>query len=377
VKEIQLISDEITKGDWEIAIQSLPNPHILQSWEWGKFKTKYGWSMHPYLWQDENRNVLAGAMCLRRYFSLPGLKNTFSVCYVPKGPLLNWKDENLRTLVLINLFDKVIRKSDIFVKIDPELIVGIGEPGKSSQSTETGSVVGASIINQLQNNHWVYSKEQVQFKNTIIVDLTPSEDQLLANMKQKTRYNIRLAEKNGVVVRVAAKTDLDELFKMYAETSIRNGFAIRNREYYITLWSSFLEEGLAVPLTAYVDNELVAGLILFCYHNTAMYFYGMSLVKHREKMPNYLLQWEAMKYAKSLGCTRYDFWGAPNIFNNDDPMIGVYRFKSGFGGDVYQHIGAWDYPFKKFMYKSYTEFVPKILDIYRWKGFNDTREIIE
>jgi lipid II:glycine glycyltransferase (peptidoglycan interpeptide bridge formation enzyme) len=209
------------------------------------------------------------------------------------------------------------------------------------------------------------------------VDLRPSEEQLLASMKQKTRYNIRLAEKNGVIVRVTPKTDLDQIFMMYAETSIRNSFTIRNQEYYLSLWSSFIESGLAVPLTAYVDREPIAGLILFYFQNNSWYFYGMSLVKHREKMPNYLLQWEAMKYAKSLGCTHYDFWGAPSVFNDDDPMIGVYRFKSGFGGDVYQHIGAWDFPVKHLMYKSYTEFVPIILDMYRRKGYIETRRYVE
>lgn len=376
MKQIHLI-DEVTREDWGSGIQHLPNPHILQSWEWAEFKTKFGWSMHPYLWHNEIGDVVAGAICLRRYISFPGLRNIFSVCYIPKGPLLNWGDSDLRSSVLANLSQKIIHKRDIFIKIDPEITVGIGEPGKSSQYCETEKYFGHCVINDLRKNKWKYSKEQVQFKNTVIVDLRPSEEQLLASMKQKTRYNIRLAEKNGVIVRVSPKTDLDQLFMMYAETSIRNGFTIRNQEYYLSLWSSFLEAGLAVPLTAYVDSEPVAGLILFYFQKTAWYFYGMSLVKHREKMPNYLLQWEAMKYAKSLGCTRYDFWGAPSVFNNDDPMIGVYRFKSGFGGDVYQHIGAWDYPIKHLMYKSYTEFVPKILDIYRRKGFIETRRYVE
>lgn len=374
MREFYLIDENITKSDWEARLRSLPNPHVLQTWEWGEFKGRYGWDMHPYLWVDNNGDVAAGAMCLRRYFSVLGKKDIFSVCYIPKGPVMDWRDTDLRNVVLRNLKDRVMCTSDIFIKIDPDIIVGIGEPEKDNSNNNRVDNIGDRVTKQLINDNWIYSKEQVQYKNTIAVDLTPPEAQLLANMKQKTRYNIRIAEKNGVTVRRSSEADLEILFRMYAETSVRNGFTIRNREYYLSLWSIFISAGLACPLVAYVDDELVAGLILFIYHKTAWYLYGMSLEKHRDKMPNYLLQWEAMKYAKSLDCIRYDFWGAPDEFTDQDPMFGVYRFKSGFGGDVIRHIGAWDYPARKFFYKAYTEFVPKVLDLYRKKGFAETSE---
>ena len=167
---------------------------------------------------------------------------------------------------------------------------------------------------------------------------------MLARMKPKTRYNVRLAGKKGVTVRVGTVDDLPALYKMYAETSVRDGFVIRDENYYMTVWKLFMGSAVsgqpsAIPLIADVDGEAVAAIFLFTFAGRGYYVYGMSRNAHREKMPTYLLQWEAMKHAKAEGCITYDLWGAPEVFDESDSMWGVYRFKEGLGGEVIRTVG--------------------------------------
>jgi lipid II:glycine glycyltransferase (peptidoglycan interpeptide bridge formation enzyme) len=216
-----------------------------------------------------------------------------------------------------------------------------------------------------------------------MLDLNPSEEELLSHMKQKTRYNIRLAEKKAVVMRIGTQKDLEMLYGMYAETSVRDGFVIRDEGYYRTVWKSFMDRQpqisnlsspFAEPLIAEVANEPVAAIFVFYFAKQAYYVYGMSHSTHREKMPAYLLQWEAMKRAKAKGCGAYDLWGAPDVFDESDPMWGVYRFKEGFGGQVVRTLGAWDFAPNPVWYKLYSEIIPRVLDVMRSRGKARTKQ---
>jgi len=207
--------------------------------------------------------------------------------------------------------------------------------------------------------------QQIQFKNTAWIDLNKPEEELLSSMKQKARYNIRLAGRKGVSVRKGKPEDLEDLYRMYLETSIRDGFIIRPKKYYLNTWLRFLRSNMAVPLIAEVDGEMVAGLIVFFFAKRIWYVYGMSTGKHRNKMPNYLLQWEAIKLGKKLGCELYDLWGAPENFDKSDSMWGVYRFKVGLGCEAVQRIGAYDLPIRKNAYTIFIKFIPRFLSITR------------
>ncbi len=160
------------------------------------------------------------------------------------------------------------------------------------------------------------------------------------------------------------------LYKMYAETSVRDGFVIRDEDYYQTVWQAFMESQSPTcePLIAEVDGEPVAAIFVFYFAGRAYYIYGMSREAHREKMPNYLLQWEAMRRAKAVGCSLYDLWGAPDEFNENNSMWGVFRFKEGLGGQVVRTLGAWDYTPRPFWYKLYSEVIPRVLDVMRSRG---------
>ena len=332
---------------WDVALLALPQPHVLQSWAWGETKAQTGWRARRLLWQQDERPVAAAALLIRRLHArLP-----ISVAYVPKGPILDWSDAGLAEAVLDRIETEARRAGAIFVKIDPDV--------------RGDTPAGEAVIAALTRRGWRPSAENIQYRNTVVSDLTPSEDDLLAAMKPKWRYNIRLAERRGVVVRDGTAGDLPAFYAMYAETGGRDGFLVRPFAYYRTIWERFLADGQGHVLLAEVDEAPVAGLFLFRYGPTAWYFYGASTGQSRDLMPNHALQWAAMRWAKAAGCTRYDWWGAPDVLDESDPMWGVYRFKQGFGGEFTPWIGAWDFPTNRAAYWGYTVAMPKVLDVMR------------
>lgn len=195
-------------------------------------------------------------------------------------------------------------------------------------------------------------------------------------MKQKTRYNIRLAERKGVKIRNATKKELGQIYEMYARTSLRDGFTIRSKDYYLMVWEKFMDAGMCEILIAEVEQQMVAGLVLFLFEDKAYYVYGMSGELYRNYMPTYLLQYEAIKRAKSRGCNVYDLWGAPDNFSKSDPMWGVFRFKKGLGGEVVSTLGAWDFPVRPLQMKLFQIILPKILEKMRKIGNRKTSESV-
>ncbi len=351
---------------WDERVAALPAAHVLQTREWAEVKAANGWNPLYCLWTDATGRDQAAALVLERASSPLRLK----VLYVPRGPLLDWSDLQLRTQVLDDLQQLARSRGAIFIKLDPEVMVGTGIPGDAGDCL---CAEGTSIQAQLAQRGWRVSSQQIQFRNTVWVDLCPPEEERLARLKQKWRYNLRLAQRKGVGVRAGGEDDLPGLYRMYAETSVRDGFVIRPEEYYLTVWRTFMRSAMATPLVAEVDGQVVAGLVLFHFAGRAWYLYGMSRQLHRETMPNYLLQWQAAQAAASLGCKNYDLWGAPDNFDLNDTMWGVYRFKEGMGGRVIRLIGAWDYPVYPWLYSAYTSLLPRLLDILRRRGQAQTK----
>lgn len=353
---------------WNACIAALPGAHVLQTGEWGQVKAQYGWKPLPQVWRDEHGNASAAALVLERTLPVGGFAARLRIHYAPKGPLLDWGNPSLRHRVLDGLADLARRRGAIFIKIDPDVPLGYGVPGEPDARE---NATGQDVLRELLGRGWILSDEQVQFRNTVLIDLRPDEETLLANMKQKTRYNVRLAERKGVCVRQGTLADLDLLYRMYAETSLRDGFVIRERDYYLNLWSVFMQGNgapLAQPLIAEVDGQPVAAVVLFVFAGTAWYLNGMSSELHREKMPNYLLQWEAIRWSRSIGCHTYNLWGAPDVFNETDSLWGVFRFKEGLGGRVLRTIGAWDLPIRPWVYRLYSQILPRLLDRMRRRG---------
>ena len=359
--------------NWNSTLSRFSNPHILQTTEWGNLKNITGWKPIHYIYPTENDSPQALSLILKRQLHIGRTDIQLCVLYAPKGPILNWEDTDLRIEMMGKLETLAKKERSIFIKIDPDVILGYGQPGTDFESFNP---TGGKITKELENRNWISSTEQIQFRNTLYIDLSPDNETILAGMKQKTRYNIRLSERKGIKVRLGNHNDLDLMYQFYAETSIRDGFVIREKNYYIQMWKTFLEADMADILIAEHEGEFAAGLILYRFGTKAWYMYGMSRNFHREKMPSYLLQWEAIQRAKLRGCKIYDMWGAPDEFVDSDPMWGVYRFKEGFGGTVIRTIGAWDFPVKPNLYLFYTKIMPKILQIMRKKGKIQTRKLM-
>lgn len=380
---------------WNSVVSKLSNPHFLQTYEWGQVKAKYGWTPLYAVWDVDGKwkvesdpnafstfhSPVASALILKRQIIRDGFAARLSVLYAPKGPLLDWTNEALRDRVLNDLQTFARKQGAIFLKMDPDVVLGTGIPQSGEDIIDNG---GQAVASELKRRGWRFSSDQIQFKNTLLIDLDTSEEELLARMKQKTRYNIRLAERKGVALRVGTSRDFDMLYKLYAETSVRDGFVIRDEEYYKTVWETFmpdahtsvsnLQSPFAEPLIAEVKDEPVAAIFVFYFAGRAYYVYGMSRDIHREKMPTILLQWEAMKHAKARGCNVYDLWGAPDVFDESDSMWGVFRFKEGLGGQVVRTLGAWDFAPNPFWYKMYSEIIPRVLDVMRSRGKARTRQ---
>jgi len=344
MKVIEVIEHDL----WNNALLQLPYQHVLQSYEWGQFKARHGWKPLRLLF-EKNGSVQAAASILKR--RLPYLP--LCIMYVPKGPALDYSDDELLEYVLAALEDVAKRHHAIFIKIDPDVCL------------DELSSPAAEVITTLEKRGWRLSSEQIQFRNTVLIDLTREENDLLKAMKSKTRYNVRLAARRGVKVRIGGPDDLSLFYEMYAETSARDGFIIRPFDYYCDAWQSFTKANLAQLFIAEYEGQPLAGLILFRFGKKAWYMYGASRNLHRNLMPNHLLQWEAMRWAKAQGCTVYDLWGAPDVLDESDPLWGVYRFKEGFGGRFVRHIGAYDYPSSRFLYQFYTVIVPGYLEMLR------------
>jgi lipid II:glycine glycyltransferase (peptidoglycan interpeptide bridge formation enzyme) len=380
----------MTLNNWNKILNSFPEAHLLQSAQWAGVKGQFGWQPYFLIWQQHGsdleliviteddlkvKNPAAAALVLERK-AFQGL----SVMYVPKGPILrDWSDKNLRKKVIEDLQEFAKRTGAIQIKIDPDVVVGRGVPGEEDAAIDPQGIL---IEGELTKGGWCFSSDQIQFRNTFLIDLRQEQDEILSRMKSKTRYNIGLASRKGITIRYGDGTDLGNLYRMYAETSIRGGFTIRGEGYYQNLWQAFMKESLdtdidatAQSIIAEFEGKSVAGAVIFRFGERAWYLHGMSLPEHSDKMATYLVQWEGMRWAKENGCLTYDMWGAPDHFVEDDSMWGVYRFKKGFGGKVIRTIGAWDYPVKPLVYKIYTRLLPMMLNFLRKIGDRKTESI--
>ena len=342
-----------TASDWHTVLAQWPRAHLLQGWDWGEIKEQSSWEAHRFQVGPASQPIGAFQLLTRRVAETVPLR----IGYVAKGPICTWSSPKVMDNVLAAVEAQARRLNCIFVKIDPDI----------REDSEQGKL----FLHALSRRGWHYSADQIQFKNTALTDLTVGEEALLAGMKSKWRYNVRLAKRRGIVVRSGDEGDLDAFFDLYAETSKRDGFLIRPRAYYLQAWRRYLQvernpenpAGGALLLAEHPDETRPLAALFLMRHGTCnWYFYGASSERRRRDMPNYLLQWEALRWSIAAGCTVYDWWGAPTDLDDvDDRMAGVWRFKQGFGARFQPHIGAWDYPVQPLLYRAYAEIMPKVL----------------
>ena len=314
---------------WEEFISLHPEAHLLQSGAWGELKSAFGWKVERIIGQGSGAQIL--------FRTLPG---GFTIGYIPKGPLgESW-------INLVPEIDEVCRENRaIFLKVEPDLWEG-------HFANENFKEIG-----------WKSSRP-IQPRRTILIPISGSEDEILTLMKQKTRYNVRLAEKKEIAIK--ASEDLVTFYKMMVITGKRDGINIHALAYYQKAYDLFHKNGDCELLIAYYLNVPIAGIMAFKQGKTAWYMYGASTEVERNRMPTYLLQWETIRWAKEHGCEQYDLWGIPDVDEEElekaftkkhshDGLWGVYRFKRGFGGNIARTAGAWDRVYFPTLYQVYLQ----------------------
>lgn len=332
------ISDT-TAERWNAFVAQWPDFELMQSYEWGTSKEALGWKAIR-LAVEQNGQLVAGAQMLIKPLPL-GLA---SIAYIPRGPLLHWEDEAVAQVLLPALHIAARRHRAILLKIEPAIRYS------------------PAMQKRLQSYGFRHSDFNNQPQCTILIDLTPDTDTILANMHKRTRYNIRYSARRGVVVRDAAAADIDTFYQLIEFTAKRAGFPIRSYEYYRQEWDTLAPRGYIKLFLALYEGEVLAARMPATFGNKAATLHSGSLDTHRELRPNELLMWEGLKWAKAQGCTTYDVWGIPDEIGahlhlrqplpeeQKGGLWGVYRFKRGFGGDVIYYVGAYDFVYSLPLY---------------------------
>jgi peptidoglycan pentaglycine glycine transferase (the first glycine) len=328
--------------EWDAFVSAHPHGSLLQMTGWARLKSRFGWSPRR-VWLRRDGRLVAGAQLLVRAAAM-GLMR---VAYIPHGPLVDWQDDEMVSVLLNQIDFAAYEHGAGLLKMEPLLWQDEMPPVQ----WETLCARHGCLANS----------DTIQPPRTIVVDLQAPEEEILARMKQKTRYNIRLAEKRGVTVRLGTAADLPLFIRLLRITGARDDFSVHASDYYRAAYELFAPEHAAL-LIAEHEEKALAALMVFAAGQRAAYLYGASANEGRELMPSYAVQWAAMRWAREQGCTEYDLWGIPDEPENaleaafgerSDGLWGVYRFKRGFGGQVKRTVGTADRVYNKLVYRLY------------------------
>lgn len=306
--------------------------HVIQSWEWGEFRTSLGTPLKRYGLFKNGELVTTFQITFHK---IP-LTNKY-VGYLPKGP---YPDKKLAE-ALKQIGEK---QNCAFIKIEPDIEID---------------------NRQLAiDNSFKHSLKPLFTKYNFVLDITSPEETLLKNMHSKTRYNIRVAQKHGVKVEERIDDIAFDIYqKLYFETTRRQGYHGHNRTYHKKVWQTLKDAKLARILIATYKGEPLTAWMLLNFKDTLYYPYGGSSKSHPEVMANNLVAWEAIKLGKKLKLKTFDMWGAlgPNA-NPKDPWQGFHRFKKGYGGQLREYLGTYDLIFDWPIYWLFT-FVDTLMPI--------------
>jgi lipid II:glycine glycyltransferase (peptidoglycan interpeptide bridge formation enzyme) len=316
-------------GRWDELVAHNPaGGQILQTRAWGEFKRAHRW-VPRYLLSEDGPPV---AVLVLRH-SVPGLG---ALGYVPKGPGV--ADVTQLPALLDGL--RATASSAFAIKVEPEI----------EQSAAATSALCDMGLEK--------SRHDVQISRaTIIVDLRPDEDAMLASFKPKCRYNIRLAQRHGVTVEPVSldNESIDTMYSLMASTRDRAGFTLRSREYFSQYWHLHAAAGQGQLFFASLDGEVLAGVFATYLGSKAWYKDGGSTKEHAAVMAPHLLQWEVMRWLKARGVDAYDLVAVPPAaeLTPTHPLYGLYRFKSGFSERITEYVGTWDLPIRHSRYAAW------------------------
>lgn len=294
-------------------------PSYLQTKNWARFKGAFGWKA----------DTVGGVFILSR--QLPYINQT--MMYVPEVMI---HDSNVLEKLVI--FAKA--KKPMFVRLEV-LTTADGENAEA-------------IKQKLKENGFIKAFEELQPEHRQVIDLTQSEADVLQNMKEKGRYNTRLAQKKGIRVEITKGDDpsalekLNVVFDLYQKTADRKSISGRNLSYFEKLLGNFKDE--IIIGVAYFENTPLAGSLTILHGGVASYLYGGSSTEHRDLMAPYLLHYEVMKYAKARGCQTYDLLAIAPPNELSHKFANLTRFKQQFGGKSVALLGSYDLILRPFWY---------------------------
>jgi len=341
--------DSSQKDDYNAVVS-----HPLQSYEWGEFREQTGIKVIRRGVEQHGKLVDSFQLTLH-----PIPKTNWNIGYLPKG--------NLPSREVLEELKKIGKENNcIFIQLEPNVIVHrhSGEEQRDDSRIDSGQA-RMTALGLISSAHPLFTNY------TFILDLTKSEDELLKNMHQKTRYNIRVAEKHGVQV---SEDNSDEAFERYLElteeTTKRQKFYAHNRRYHELQWETLRQAQDKLDknslsshlLVAEYEGKILTTMLFFVFKDTLYYPYGASSSEHRNTMHSVLTMWEGIKLGKKLGLKKFDMWGS--LSDNpdpNDPWYGFHRFKQGFGPELVEFIGSYDLVINPLAYQGY-----KIADKLRW-----------
>lgn len=328
---LQLVSDT-QQAHWDQFVNDHPRGHFLQSWGWGDLKAGSGWQpLRLALWHTARQEMAASAQVL--CYGAPRLPLRLGyLAYIPRGPVIDWAQPDLCRAFFTQLDTFLRRHGAVALRMEPPLEVAVAADDRLQESMSAMPC---------------YPTTPVQPVRTFMLDLAPEPPVLLASMKEKWRYNVRLAERKGVTIREAAHIDdVRAWYGLLRATSERDQFGIHILDYYLRCWRIFTPRRQLRLFLAEHDGQLLAGILVAFFARQAIYLYGASSSEQRHLMPNYLLQWHAILQAREQGAATYDFWGIPATDEDDEPMAGVYRFKRGWGGRIVRFAGCYEHVYR-------------------------------
>lgn len=321
---------ETHREEWNQFVAAAPHGDFLQAWEWGELKARTGWRPLRFALREGER-IVAGAQVLAR--RMPGGRPLY---YASRGPLVLADDRETRLAALLaEIRNAARRERALALKVDPAV---------PSRDAAYAAVLQGLGFRRAPRDEGAFGGLQPRY--VMKVDLKGSDEELLASFHPKWRYNLRLAERKGVSISGnCARDDVPVFYEVLKETAARDGFGVRALSYFYDMWDLCVASGLARMFLGRLEGEVICGAISFALGPQAWYVYGASANAHRNVMPNHLLQWEMMRWARAQGCGVYDMRGVARevVPGEDDSRLhGLNRFKRGFGAEYVEYVGEFD-----------------------------------
>jgi lipid II:glycine glycyltransferase (peptidoglycan interpeptide bridge formation enzyme) len=328
------------KNSWAL----LPTDILFQTVFWGKVKSRLGWNTFAF---DINASGPRGdVLVLTKSFG-----QALSAAYVPQGPEYCPPHEDYGPFLeqLSEALMGYLDKSVAFIRYDLPWESPYADAAGSSVLLAAPEPRVREVRMNFGTNSWNLRKAALDMTvaDACVVDIGRPENEILAGMKPKTRYNIRLAKRKEVVVEPASEEMLPAFYDLYCQTARRNGFVICQYHYFSALFSEWLsapDTSGVLFLLARRGRDLLAGGIIAITGKTAHYLFGASSRDNKDLMGSYALHWEAIRRARAMGCNRYDMGAVAPANDTEHPFYGLFRFKAGFGGRIVHRNGSWDYP---------------------------------